>query len=323
MVDHFPRPLAVALAAILLAAAAPVATAGPSNASFESCPGCTSNAGQMPSGWSGYWWGSAGTGWSTDAARTGSASLRMADAAGTATGAYSPTFSVAGGATYTASFWSKGATTAGSSLYVYFYDGAGTQVGFGWNGAYPNLISWTQVSVTMTSPSTATQACILVYADVASTGTSYVDDVAMTLGGGGSPSLGGGGTGGCAVSASAPDAPTGLIATSNPLSGTVDLVWQAPTTGGPAYTYSVYRGTSSGSETFLASAGASLSYTDAGCPLLSTCYYFVTGVNTVGEGPASNEASAPGFSTGAPPPDGGDESRPRFLIGAFRTGDLP
>ena len=85
--------------------------------------------------------------------------------------------------------------------------------------------------------------------------------------------------------------------------GTVGLAWSAPVSnGGFAITaYRVYRGTSSGGETLLTTLGAVTSFTDNGVTNGTAYFYKVSAVNTVGEGPLSNEISiTPGTVPSAP-----------------------
>lgn len=90
--------------------------------------------------------------------------------------------------------------------------------------------------------------------------------------------------------ATVPGAPT-LSATAG--DGKVDLSWTTPGDGGSAITgYNVYRGTSSGSHSLLASLGVTNAYTDTAVTNGNTYYYAVTAVNAVGEGAKSNEVSA-------------------------------
>ncbi len=56
--------------------------------------------------------------------------------------------------------------------------------------------------------------------------------------------------------------------------------------------YRIYRSTGSGAETFLTSVGTVTSYKDTATTRGVVYYYKVTAVSAVGEGPASNEASA-------------------------------
>lgn len=121
-----------------------------------------------------------------------------------------------------------------------------------------------------------------------------------------------------------PGAPPGLVATAG--TNQISLSWAPPSnTGGQSLTaYTVYRGTSSGSETKVTSGGCSglsgttTSCTDSGLTAGTVYYYKVTASNATGEGPQGNEASAtptapstcassqllgnPGFETGTPPP---------------------
>jgi PKD repeat protein len=126
------------------------------------------------------------------------------------------------------------------------------------------------------------------------------------------------------VASTPPGAPTGLTATTG--TNQVSLSWTAPAnTGGQSLTaYTVYRGTSSGSETKLTSGGCSgltgttTSCTDSGLTAGTTYYYKVTASNPTGASSQSNEASAtptapsncaasqllgnPGFETGTSSP---------------------
>jgi predicted phage tail protein len=74
----------------------------------------------------------------------------------------------------------------------------------------------------------------------------------------------------------------------------VDLSWTTPADGGAAIkTYSIYRGTTPGSETLLRSLGpTTVTYTDVAVTKGKKYYYQVTATNNVGESPLSNEVSA-------------------------------
>jgi len=93
-------------------------------------------------------------------------------------------------------------------------------------------------------------------------------------------------------SATRPSVPIGLQA--SPLPGKVVLQWQPPSDdgGSAVYGYIIYRGTSSGSLSFLTSVGDVLTHTDTGLINGMVYYYAVTAVNSVNESARSNEVSA-------------------------------
>lgn len=92
---------------------------------------------------------------------------------------------------------------------------------------------------------------------------------------------------------SAPSSPTNLHA-ATPSPSQISLSWTAPSSnGGSAITnYKIYRSTSSGSETLLATAGNATSYNDTAASSGTTYFYKVTAVNSGGESAQSNEANA-------------------------------
>src|SRR5207302_19945 len=101
--------------------------------------------------------------------------------------------------------------------------------------------------------------------------------------------------------ATAPGAPRNLQAT--PGDGQVTLNWQAPSDdgGSPILLYTIYRGNSSGGESFLITVPLVTTYTDATVTNGVTYYYKVSATNAVGEGPKSNEASATPSAPATPP----------------------
>ena len=95
-----------------------------------------------------------------------------------------------------------------------------------------------------------------------------------------------------AVVVTVPGAPS--LSSASGGSGSVALVWSAPSSNGgsPVTGYRVYRGTSSGGETLLATLGNVTGWTDSGVVNGTTYYYRVAALNAVGEGAQSNERSA-------------------------------
>jgi fibronectin type 3 domain-containing protein len=90
---------------------------------------------------------------------------------------------------------------------------------------------------------------------------------------------------------SIPSAPVGLQ-TDGGISEIL-LTWEPPENNGGALIthYNIYRGTSSGSENLLSTIENALEYIDVSVVHGVIYYYQVSAVNTVGEGPLSNEAS--------------------------------
>jgi len=73
----------------------------------------------------------------------------------------------------------------------------------------------------------------------------------------------------------------------------ITLTWSAPTSGGAPVTYNVLRGTSSGTETQIATVAAPLvTYSDTSGVGGVTYFYEISATNSGGTGPVSNEVSA-------------------------------
>jgi fibronectin type 3 domain-containing protein len=109
-----------------------------------------------------------------------------------------------------------------------------------------------------------------------------------------------------AQTSSPPGPPLSLSAT--PSFSDIKLTWGQPLSdGGSGITgYKIYRGTSPGAETYLASVGKVLTYDDAQVVNGQVYYYVVSAVNAVGISASSNEISA---IPGALP------SSPQYLMG--------
>jgi fibronectin type 3 domain-containing protein len=107
------------------------------------------------------------------------------------------------------------------------------------------------------------------------------------------------------VSAQAPSPPLRLQATTT--ANNVTLTWNPPaSSGGSAISgYNVYRSTSQGDEALIASGVTGLSYIDTvSVPASQIFYYYVTAVNSYGEGYPSNEINItvnPDFGINATP----------------------
>ncbi|MCK5547890.1 MAG: fibronectin type III domain-containing protein [Thermoplasmata archaeon] len=84
----------------------------------------------------------------------------------------------------------------------------------------------------------------------------------------------------------------------------VTLTWTIPNSdgGSPITNYTIYRGMTSGGETLLTTVGNNLAYTDTGLSNGQIYYYKVSAVNSVGEGPKSNETSATPTTVPTDPP---------------------
>lgn len=153
------------------------------NPSFEDCAGCLSNTGALPDGWVGYGPGpGAGTNihWTTDAAHTGGAAVRIDDRRFFATGLASMSVAVTPGQLYTASVWVKRApladTTTTPHLYLQFRRRHGA-IAQDYVAPTPVTDQWTQVAITGAAPVDAKTVRVVIYASVANIGSFYVDDV--------------------------------------------------------------------------------------------------------------------------------------------------
>ena len=174
---------------------------------------------------------------------------------------------------------------------------------------YNNQTGWwtvggTSVSSPIWAARAAAQAAVVDSTYVYGNNVSFRD---ITAGNNGAPALvgydlatGRGSWASTGVVVTAPGAPGGLNATGGV--GTVTLGWSPPTTGGAVQSYNIYRGTTANGETLVQTGVSTTSYSDTNVTGGTTYYYKVTAVNSGGEGPLSNEASATP-TTPPPPPD--------------------
>ena len=90
-----------------------------------------------------------------------------------------------------------------------------------------------------------------------------------------------------------PTVPAAPSLTASAGTGVAHLTWSAPSNGGsPILNYKIYRGTSTGTESLLTTVGNVASFDDTAVTNGTTYFYTASAVNTVGEGPQSNEVSA-------------------------------
>ncbi len=95
------------------------------------------------------------------------------------------------------------------------------------------------------------------------------------------------------LSSSTSEIPLNLSAHSDAIGG-MTLTWNAPTyDGGASITnYKIYRGTSSGGESLVATVGNVLTYTDTGLLTANRYYYKISTVNSIGESQQTSEVNA-------------------------------
>ena len=98
---------------------------------------------------------------------------------------------------------------------------------------------------------------------------------------------------GCSAPAPTPTAPGAPALSATAGNATVRLQWTTPASGGSVITnYNIYRGTTSGAKSLLATLGTATSFDDNAVTNGTTYYYVVKAVNSIGEGVASNEVAA-------------------------------
>lgn len=99
-----------------------------------------------------------------------------------------------------------------------------------------------------------------------------------------------------------PGAPPDLAAAAGPGAGTVTLAWGPAESLTGVTSYHVYRVAEDGARTLVGSTdGQTLGFAETGLPNGATVTYVVTAVDALGEGPASQPATATTFTTPSEP----------------------
>ena len=144
------------------------------------------------------------------------------------------------------------------------------------NQSFPNTGSWgsySTVSVSYSLPAGLNTISVAFNSSLGNANYLNLDNMTVSSGGG-----------------SPPPAPSGLTAKAARQSGKINLSW---TGSSGATSYNVKRATVSGGPYGnIATGVTTTSYTDSGLTSGTTYYYVVSAVNSVGESPNSNQASA-------------------------------
>lgn len=115
--------------------------------------------------------------------RTGTYSMEMTTTTAALSGVYSPMFAITEGTTYTASMYSRAATSARDvDVAIYWYDASGSYLGMAYSGIVfrNSAVAWNEHTVSGTAPAGATQA--QVYFNAQSDQVNeihYLDDVTV------------------------------------------------------------------------------------------------------------------------------------------------
>lgn len=173
----------LALGALLVLPFVASGGVAPANGGFETCPGCVSNSGSLPSLWTAYAYsgGANGVSWSTDASLTGVASVRVSDSNSFGRGIESAKIPVVPGNAYYATAWFKVAAGGGSpssDLYLQFWDASNVRVGVV-STSDAATSAWQFQAVGGFAPASAVTANVLVYSNHANVGTYHVDAVTL------------------------------------------------------------------------------------------------------------------------------------------------
>jgi uncharacterized protein YbdZ (MbtH family) len=180
------------------------------------------------------------------------------------------------GVSYLGWAWDAWNCNSGPSL-ISSYDGTPTAFGAGMRSHFLSLADASATTTTTAAPTTTTTVAPTTTTTVAPTTTTTVAPTTTTT----------------VPATSLPGAPS-LSASTSSTKGVV-LTWSAPTTGGAATSYTIYRSRSTGNESSYVNVictATTCSYNDTGTKRNFTYYYKVAGVNAAGTGQLSNETWA-------------------------------
>ncbi|TDC48608.1 hypothetical protein E1212_20655 [Jiangella ureilytica] len=116
---------------------------------------------------------------STTQAHTGTGSLRVENASGTAVGVRTPRLPAVPGSQYTATSWVYTESGTPATMFLEFFNASGTRVGYEFVAPAASS-TWEDVSVSAVAPADAATLDVLIYGAVAAQGVSYHDDVTLT-----------------------------------------------------------------------------------------------------------------------------------------------
>ncbi|WP_046767311.1 carbohydrate binding domain-containing protein [Jiangella alkaliphila] len=116
---------------------------------------------------------------STAQAHTGTRSLRVENASGTAVGVRTPRLPAVPGSQYTATSWVYTESGEPATMFLEFFNASGTRIGYEFVAPAANS-TWEDASVSALAPAGAATLDVLIYGAVAAEGVSFHDDVVLT-----------------------------------------------------------------------------------------------------------------------------------------------